>query len=43
MKKRDKQKQARLEKITTKRAVYEKARRKKVLAAKNKQASPKAE
>jgi hypothetical protein len=36
MKKRDKQKQAKLEKITTKRALYEKARKRRIAAAKNK-------
>ena len=35
MKKRDKQKQAKLEKITTKRALYEKKRKQKQIAAKN--------
>jgi hypothetical protein len=38
MKKRDKQKQAKLEKITTKRALYEKARKQKQAAAKRKAA-----
>jgi len=37
MKKRDKQKQAKLQKITTKRAMYEKARKQKLLKAKNEQ------
>jgi hypothetical protein len=36
MKKRDKQKQAKLEKITTKRALYEKARKLKYAATKRK-------
>jgi hypothetical protein len=40
MKKRDKRQQAKLEKITLKRAQYEKARRQKFLAAKNKPADP---
>jgi hypothetical protein len=35
MKKRDKQKQGKLEKIATKRALYEKARKKRIAAAKN--------
>jgi hypothetical protein len=34
MKKRDKVKQAKLEKITTKRALYEKARKQKIAASK---------
>jgi hypothetical protein len=36
MKKRDKKKQAQFEKVATKRALYEKARKKKIAAAKNK-------
>jgi hypothetical protein len=35
MKKRDKKKQAKLEKITTRRAVYEKARKQRLKAAKS--------
>jgi hypothetical protein len=34
MKKRDKRQQAKIEKITTKRALYEKARKRKIAAAK---------
>jgi hypothetical protein len=36
MKKRDKKKQSKIEKISTKRALYEKARKQKLVAAKNK-------
>jgi len=36
MKKRDKKQQAKIEKITAKRAAYEKARKRKIIAAKNK-------
>jgi hypothetical protein len=36
MKKRDKKQQAKIQKITTKRALYEKARKQKIARAKNK-------
>jgi len=40
MKKRDKKKQNKLEKIATKRALYEKARKRAFKASKNKPAAP---
>jgi len=41
MKKRDKRQQNKLQKLTLKRALYEKARRKKFLAVKNKNVTEK--